>query len=196
MSHPDFESSSVSGGHTASQQRRTESVAVRASGDSVFSSIVSLIVCVGVPLLVGFAGSQATSGNVDGWYAQADRAPWTPPNEVFGPVWSVLYVVMGLASWLVWRRRRDLGARSALWAYVIQLVLNGLWTPAFFGLYPVWGSAALWVAFAIIVALIVVVVATIRLFGRVFRVAAWLLVPYVGWLAYASTLNVYAALNN
>jgi tryptophan-rich sensory protein len=163
---------------------------------SVLAQVGVLVLLVAIPLGIGFAGSMVTVDNVDGWYANADKAPWTPPNEVFGPTWSALYIIMGVASWLVWRLYRSEEVRRPLGLYATQLILNGLWTPVFFGLYPSLGSAALWVACAIMAALIVALLATIRAFKPVSSVAAWLLVPYLLWLVYASTLNVYAAIFN
>lgn len=163
---------------------------------SVLAQLGMLVVLVAIPLGIGFAGSMVTTDNVDGWYASADKAPWTPPNEVFGPTWSALYVIMGIASWLVWRTYRTREVRRPLTVYGIQLVLNGLWTPVFFGLYPSLGATALWLACVIMAALIVALLATIRSFKSVSSVAAWLLVPYVLWLVYAATLNVYAAIFN
>ncbi|MGO1182266.1 MAG: TspO/MBR family protein [Micrococcaceae bacterium] len=157
---------------------------------------VMLIVFLLVPVLVGFVGSMLTTNQVDGWYASADQAPWTPPNAVFGPVWTALYLIMGLAAWLVWLRPRSAGRRTALTWFVAQLALNSVWSPAFFGGYPLWGSAALWIAFAIIVALLVSLVMTIRQFWSVRTLAAVLLLPYLLWVTYASTLNLYMALFN
>jgi tryptophan-rich sensory protein len=145
--------------------------------------------------LVAGLGAVVTIGNVNGWYANADRAPWSPPNSVFGPVWTFLYIAMAVAAWLVWRQRSP-QARSALRAYVVQLGLNMLWTPVFFGLYPVLGSPALWLALAIILALLAALIVTILLAGRISRWAGVLLLPYVFWVVFAASLNFWTALNN
>lgn len=160
------------------------------------AQLLALLVLLAIPVGVGFLGSALTSEQVDGWYAQADVAPWNPPNWVFGPVWTVLYLMMGLAAWLVWRERTSPGRSRALGLFAVQLVLNGLWTPIFFGAYPLWGSAALWLAFAVIVAMIAAVVATILAFRRVRGLASMLLLPYLAWILYASTLNLYIAVMN
>ena len=86
---------------------------------------------------------------------------WTPPNVVFGPVWTVLYAAMSIAAWRVWLERKNVDVRRPLTLYVIQLVLNALWTPVFFGLYPLLGSGALWIAAVIIIALDVLVLLTV-----------------------------------
>jgi tryptophan-rich sensory protein len=102
---------------------------------------------------------------------------------------------MAVAAWLVWRRRTD-RTRPAMVAYAVQLLLNLAWTPMFFGLYPALGTAALWLALVIIVALIAAVVVTVLYFGPISRTAGLLLLPYVAWLVYATTLNAWAAFNN
>lgn len=145
--------------------------------------------------LVAGLGGLATATNVNGWYATADKAPWSPPNWVFGPVWTLLYTAMAVAAWLVWRRRAE-ETRPALTAYAVQLLLNLLWTPVFFGLYPVLGTPALWIAFGIIVALAVAVAVTVLYFGPISRTAGLLLLPYFAWVVFASSLNLWAALYN
>lgn len=139
---------------------------------------------------VAALGSIATISQVDGWYAGADKVPWSPPNAIFGPVWTVLYALMAVSAWLVWREHERTAVSRPLKLYVIQLVLNAVWTPVFFGLYPTVGVAALWVAAVIIVALDVAVLLTMLAFWRVRRAAAVLLIPYWAWVLFATTLNV------
>ncbi|GFZ93967.1 TspO/MBR family protein [Nesterenkonia alkaliphila] len=158
--------------------------------------VLGLAVMIAVPLLVGFLGSQATSEHTDGWYSEAEVAPWNPPSWVFSPVWTTLYIMMGVAAWLVWRHRHAAAVRTALGLYLAQLVLNGLWTPLFFAGYPAWGTAALWGAMAVILGLILVLALTIRAFWPISRLAAVLLLPYLGWVAYAASLNLYIAIAN
>jgi len=153
-------------------------------------SLLVLAVLVGANFVVGALGSLATRTAVDGWYADAEKVPWNPPPWVFGPAWSLLYVLMGVAAWLVWRRAGWSGARGALSLYVVQLALNAAWTPVFFA------GRHIWVALAFIVALLGLVVATIVAFRRHSRVAAWLLVPYAAWLAFATSLNLGIGLLN
>lgn len=163
---------------------------------SIPRSILALILFLGIAFGVAALGSIATFQNVQGWYAEADKAFWTPPNIVFGPVWTVLYTLMSVAAWLVWRRPASPARRRALGLYVVQLALNAVWTPVFFGLYPVIGITALWIALVIIVALDVMVLATMIWFWRVRRVAAVLLIPYWAWVLYATTLNAAIAIMN
>jgi translocator protein len=159
------------------------------------SQLLGLLVFLAASVLVAGLGGLATAANVDGWYATADRAPWSPPNWVFGPVWTVLYTAMAVAAWLVWRRPA-FSPRAALLAYGVQLALNLLWTPVFFGLYPALGTPALWFAFIIIVALAVAVAVTVLRFGPISRTAGLLMLPYLSWIVFASSLNLWAALHN
>jgi tryptophan-rich sensory protein len=164
--------------------------------ESGVPAAIAGIAFVAIAWLVGILGSLATLGNVTGWYAQAEKAPWTPANEVFGPVWLVLYSIMAVAAWLIWRERGSYFRGTALILYVTQLVINAVWTPVFFGGYPLGGSAALWWGVAIILLLDALVLATMIAFARVSLVAAWMLVPYWVWVLYATTLNVFLAVNN
>lgn len=152
-------------------------------------SALVLVAFIAISFAVAAVGSLATFENVDGWYADADKAAWNPPNWIFGPVWTLLYTVMSVAAWLVWRERDVRPVRGALTAYVVQLILNAIWTPVFFGLYPVIGGPALWIALGIILALDVAVLVTMIRFWSVRRLAAWLLVPYWAWVLFATTLN-------
>jgi benzodiazapine receptor len=159
-------------------------------------SALVLIAFLAIAFAVAAVGSLATIQNVNGWYAAADKAFWNPPNVVFAPVWTVLYTLMSVAAWLVWRERGNDGTPRALTAYVVQLVLNAIWTPVFFGLYPLIGGAALWIALVIIVVLDLVVLITILRFWPVRRLAALLLIPYGAWVLYATTLNAAVAIMN
>lgn len=157
---------------------------------------VALLLFIAIAFGVAALGSIATFQNVDGWYADANKALWNPPNIVFGPVWTVLYTLMAVAAWLVWREPFSAARRRALRVYIAQLVLNAIWTPAFFGLYPAIGVAALWGALVIILALDVMVLITMLRFWPVRRLAAVLLIPYWAWVLYATTLNAALAVLN
>lgn len=160
---------------------------------SKVKSALVLVAFLAIAYSVAAFGTIATISNVDGWYAGAEKASWNPPNILFGPVWTVLYALMAVSAWLVWRERGTKNVRRPLTLYVIQLVLNAIWTPLFFALYPVVGVAALWAALAVIVALDVFVLLTLLAFWRVKRVAAVLLIPYWAWVLFATTLNVAIA---
>jgi len=128
-------------------------------------------------------GSLFTRPAIEGWYAALQKPSWTPPNWVFGPVWTVLYLAMATAAWLVWRRAGFAGARLPLTLFALQLVLNLAWTGVFFGLRMP-GAA-----FAEIVLLWLFILATTAAFWPLTHVAAWLMVPYLVWVTYAATLN-------
>lgn len=127
-------------------------------------------------------GGFAASNSAD-FYAQLVRPEWAPPAWLFGPVWTLLYLMMGVAAWLVWRVRGFAGARLALGLFIAQLGLNALWTWLFFD----WRLGA--VAFAEIVLLWLVLAATIALFWRVSKLAAALLIPYLAWVSFAAALT-------
>ena len=159
-------------------------------------SALVLVAFLAISFGVAALGSLSTIQNVDGWYATAEKASWNPPNAIFGPVWTLLYALMSVAAWLVWRERKRVDVRPALTVYVVQLVLNALWTPVFFGLFPAIGGPALWIALAIILALDVLVLLTMLRFWPVRKAAAWMLVPYWAWVLFATTLNAALAVLN
>lgn len=117
------------------------------------------------------------------FYAALARPAWAPPASVFGPVWTVLYALMGVASWLVWRESGAMLRKPALGVYVVQLIANALWSWLFF----YWKSGAL--AFAEVLLLLALIVLTVAMFWRVRRLAALLLLPYLAWVAFASALT-------
>lgn len=144
---------------------------------------------------VSMLGSLPIRINANGWYAAAEKAPWTPPGWMFAMTWLTLYTAMAVAAWLVWRQRR-VPRRDALRLYAIQLALNLAWPPMFFGMYPMLGTAALWLALMILGALTVAVTLTVLRFGPISQAAGLLMLPYVSWLVFSGSLNLYAALHN
>jgi len=159
-------------------------------------SALVLVAFLAIAFAVAALGSIATIQNVQGWYADAAKPVWNPPDGVFGPVWTALYAAMSVAAWLIWRRRDEPGARAALTLYVVQLVLNAIWTPIFFGLYPAIGISALWIGLGVILALDVAVLVTLLRFWRISRLAGALFVPYLAWVLFATTLNAGLAVLN
>ena len=145
--------------------------------------ISGLVLWILLCLAAGFVGSRFTTPNVPGWYAGLVKPAWTPPGSWFGPVWTILYVLMGVAAWLVWRIKGFSGAPAALAMFLVQLGLNTLWSFVFFGLRePGW-------AFAEIVVLWCAIAATMTLFLRLSRTAGLLLGPYLAWVSLAAVLN-------
>lgn len=132
---------------------------------------------------VAAAIGSVASINAGAFYGDLVRPGWAPPSWVFGPMWTLLYVLMGVAAWLVWRARGLRGARFALSLYVSQLVLNALWSWLFFG-WHLGGPA-----FVDVLALWALILATCVAFWRVSPVAGALLVPYLLWVSYAAALN-------
>jgi tryptophan-rich sensory protein len=125
----------------------------------------------------------AASINAGEFYMQLARPAWAPPAWLFGPVWSLLYLSIGVAAWLVWQIDRFRPARLALSLYLIQLVFNALWSWLFFGLH----QGAL--AFADILLLWALIVATFITFRRAHVLAGWLMLPYLLWVSFAAILN-------
>jgi tryptophan-rich sensory protein len=145
-----------------------------------------------VMVLIGFIavcfasaglGAAATATSVDGWYQTLTKPSWNPPDWLFGPVWTALYLMMAVAAWFVWRGHGWKAARSALIWFGIQLSLNVLWSFLFFG----WQRPGL--AFAEIIALWLAIVATGLAFQGKSVTAAWLLAPYLAWTSFATFLN-------
>ena len=132
--------------------------------------------------IAAFIGG-AASIQAGPFYTQLARPAWAPPPSLFGPVWTVLYVLMGIAAWLAWRVGGFRAARSALTLFLVQLALNALWSWLFFA----WHRGAL--AFADIVVLWVLIVATLVAFWRIRPLAGVLLVPYLLWVSFAAALN-------
>jgi tryptophan-rich sensory protein len=141
------------------------------------SSLVAAVGCGGAVVLTSLVGASFRPGL---WYEALAKPPWTPPDWVFGPVWGVLYVAVGIAGWLLFTRDVGAGAR-ALW--VAQLALNALWSWLFFGLQRPG------LALADIVLLLAAILALLVLLASRQRLAFWLLVPYAAWVGYALTLN-------
>lgn len=146
--------------------------------------LAALVAFVGVCLAVGALGGWVTAGSVKDWYPTLNKPAFNPPNEVFGPVWTALYVMMGLAAWRVWLEARADRARVPLTLFALQLMLNLGWSVVFFGLQAV-GAAVV-----MIVALEVAILATLLAFRRIDGLAAALLVPYALWVAFATVLNI------
>jgi benzodiazapine receptor len=148
------------------------------------SDPVRLVLSVALTLLAGFAGSIFTAPQIPGWYAGLAKSPLNPPAWVFGPVWTVLFILMGISLFLIWREGTGRPeVRVALLAFGVQLALNVLWSALFFGLQsPLLG-------FLEIILLWCAIIATIVLSARVSKPAAWLLLPYLLWVSIAAYLT-------
>jgi len=143
-----------------------------------------LAVFILISLAAGALGSIFTANSVRTWYAMLQKPVFAPPNWLFAPVWTVLYILMGTAAYLVWEKGwKKMQVRIAVKVFIIQLVLNALWSLLFFGLnMPL-------LAFAEIIVLWIAILATIILFKKVSKAAAWLMLPYILWVSFAAVLN-------
>lgn len=150
----------------------------RSGPKSALALAISVLAVLAAATLGGWASSSAAQQ-----YGLLEQPGWAPPSWVFGPVWTVLYLLMAVAAWLVWRTGPSPTSRRALWLYATQLVLNAAWTPLFFGLG--WRG----IAFFELSALLVVLIATVVMFWRLTRLAGAMLVPYLLWTAFALALN-------
>ncbi|WP_435180046.1 TspO/MBR family protein [Halorussus sp. AFM4] len=144
---------------------------------------LALLASIAVCQLAGVVPSLLTADEVATWYPTLAKPGFTPPSWVFGPVWTTLYLLMGVALYLVWRSGRNRRRRIALAAFGAQLALNAAWTLVFFG------SRAILGGLVVIAALLAVILATVAAFARVDRRAAALLVPYLLWVGFATALN-------
>jgi tryptophan-rich sensory protein len=142
--------------------------------------VVSIIVCE----VVGLLGTPFTISAIPNWYAYLNKPFFAPPNWLFGPVWTLLYLTMGVSIFLIWKKGlKKNGLVLARKTFAIQLFLNFLWTPIFFGLKsPLFGLI-------VIVAMWIFIVKTIKMFYKIDRIAAYLLVPYLLWVSFATLLN-------
>ncbi len=148
----------------------------RSSGHQILALAGWLALC--------FAASgTAIFVSVDGWYAGLNKPLWNPPAWVFAPVWTLLYAMMAVAAWLVWREGGWKSQRRALVLFLLQWLLNALWTPLFFGMHRVG------LAFAEINLLWLMLAATLMSFWRVRKAAAFLLLPYLAWVSFAAALS-------
>ncbi|WP_165249055.1 TspO/MBR family protein [Paludisphaera soli] len=156
-----------------------------AGNRSVAAQAAGLVGFLLVTAAAAALGSMATIPNVDSWYAGLRKPPWTPPNWLFGPAWTLLYTLMAVAAWLVWRRRDvdPQARRNALGCWAFQLALNAAWSWLFFGFQKPG------LAFVELVSLWLMILATLVSFAGIDRKAAALLVPYLMWVTYAWALN-------
>jgi benzodiazapine receptor len=139
---------------------------------------LSILIC----LSAGAIGSVFTRNSVNTWYASLNKPLFNPPAWLFAPVWTALYVMMGISAFLVWKTSGS-NRRRALRFFALQLTVNTLWSVVFFGLHSIKGGLA------IIIVLLVLILATIAGFSRISKPAATLLVPYLAWVLFATALN-------
>ncbi|MBU2906921.1 MULTISPECIES: TspO/MBR family protein [Arenibacter] len=141
---------------------------------------ISVTVC----LTIGFLSSFATQSSVNDWYLELNKPSFNPPNWIFAPVWTILYIMMGVAAGIVWAKGfYHIWVKTALYHFGIQLLFNALWSIIFFGFKNPFA------ALLVILALLVLLIFTIKWFKVVSTTAAYLLIPYLFWVCFATALN-------
>lgn len=151
------------------------------TGFKIWAFVISLLITLSIGTVAGFV----TTPQIAGWYANLNKPSFNPPNWAFGPAWTLLYIMMAIAAYLVWKKR----SKSAIYInacviYFIQLSLNFLWSIVFFGLHQIFG------ALIIIGLLFISIMINIVVFKKISKAAAWLLAPYLLWVAFAGLLNL------
>lgn len=145
---------------------------------------MKLVLSILIPLITGSLAGFFTSTGVKGWYAVANKPSFNPPNWIFAPVWTVLYILMGIALFMIWRSAAEKSVKqTALILFAIQLLLNFLWSLIFFSL-----KQTGW-AFIEIIAMWIAILLTMIWFNKISATATWLMLPYLLWVSFAAVLN-------
>lgn len=149
-----------------------------------FKPIIALIICILIPLLTGGIAGFVTSSNIESWFTYLEKPAFNPPNWLFGPVWTTLYILMGISLFMIWKEPATPQRKSALRLFFLQLFLNFAWSFIFFYFHQPG------FAFLEIIVLWIAILLMIVSFYRLNRSAAFLQLPYLGWVTFASVLNV------
>ncbi len=150
----------------------------------MFQSIwAKIILCSIVIVILGTLSGLSTVSQIPTWYAELNKPSWNPPSWIFGPMWTTLYILMGVALARIWHLTSSQARSTALILFGIQLLLNLIWSPIFFGMHK------LGLALIVILILVICIILTIRSFVSLDKVSGWLLVPYLLWVSFASFLN-------
>lgn len=153
-------------------------------------NLLKLAISIIIPLLVGIISSFFTMNSIPTWYASLAKPALNPPNWVFAPAWTTLYILMGISLYLIWKRGFNDKTKTAIYLFSAQLLLNFSWTFLFFGL------KSILTAFVEIAVLWVMILITILKFYKISRQAAYLLIPYIFWVSFAAYLNLAVLLLN
>ena len=168
---------------TQPQETALTSMSLTTAARPLPAQILALVVALAICFGAAYLGQLATTPNIDTWYAGLAKPSFNPPNAIFPVVWTVLYAMMAVALWLVWRTPPSAARAVGIAAFVVQLVLNVAWSWAFFGAHsPLLGLV-------VIVALIAAIVWTVLSFRRTSGLAAILMLPYLVWVSFATVLN-------
>jgi len=152
----------------------------------ILKIVLAIIVC----QLAGLIGSVFTFSSINSWYSLLNKPFFNPPSWVFGPVWIILYTIMGISLYLIWNAKKSREKEKAIRIFGLQLFLNALWSILFFGLQIPW------FAFIEIIILWTTIVLTIKVFLKVSKKAGYLLIPYLLWVSFATILNLAIAILN
>ena len=145
---------------------------------------IKLVISIGLPLAIGAIAGMFTATEIAGWFQTINKPDWQPPNWVFGPVWTALYILMGISFYLIWKSDAPkTKKRIAVTLWIIQLVFNFFWSFIFFKKHQIdWALGEILVLWFFILL-------TMLFFGRIRSLAAWLMVPYISWVTFASLLT-------
>lgn len=153
-------------------------------------SFPKLVISIALPFIAGGIGSYFTYPAIDSWYRTLEKPSFSPPDFLFGPVWTILYILMGISFYLVWSSARSKKREWAMKLFIFQLVLNASWSIVFFGLQnPLIGLIN-------IVALWFGIILTIHIFSHISKSASYLLYPYIVWVTFAAVLNLAIVILN
>ena len=145
---------------------------------------IPFIICLAIPLAIGALGSLLTMESVKTWYTTLNKPSFNPPNEIFGPVWSILYILMGISSYLVWKERKSFTSYNlAVGLYCSQLILNLMWSFLFFYQHQIG------LALVEIIILLIAIISTAVVFYKANKAAGLLFIPYILWVSFASYLT-------
>jgi tryptophan-rich sensory protein len=148
------------------------------------SSIPKLVASIAIALAAGALGNLFTASAIPTWYAALNKPSFNPPSWLFAPVWGILYILMGVSLYLIWKRgTKTKKVRDAIYVFGVQLFLNAIWSPIFFG------AKSIFFALIVIILMWVYIIRTIGAFIRVDRTAGYLLYPYLVWVSFATILN-------
>jgi translocator protein len=155
------------------------------------ANVFRFFVSIAISLAAGLVGSFFTTPNIQPWYSTLNKPFFSPPNYLFAPVWTILYILMGIAFFLIWKdTKKEKIREKGIEYYFAQLFLNIIWSVAFFGYHsPIAGLI-------VIIVLWILIFQTIRTFAKVDKTASYLLYPYIAWVSFASILNLAVVLLN
>jgi translocator protein len=143
-----------------------------------------LIISLAITLGVGGISAFFTVRQINNWYVFLQKPSFNPPNWIFGPVWVILYIMIGISAYLVWLQRdKSLNYLNAKYIYILQLLFNFLWSVMFFG------AQQIFLALLVIILLLIIIITNIKIFSLINKKAAWLLAPYLLWVCFAAVLN-------